>query len=58
MDAKELTKFILDKVNPRLKELTEQVDYLTQDNQKLRRIVDDYKWDIKDLQEQIKRLRK
>lgn len=57
MDAKELTKYILDKVDPRLKELEEWVDYLKQDNQKLRRIVDDYKWDIKDLQEQIKRLR-
>lgn len=43
MDAKELTKYILDKVDPRLKELEEQVDYLNQDNQKLRRMVDDYK---------------
>ncbi len=57
MNAQELTKYILDKINPRLKDLSERVYFLEQENTKLRRITDDQKYDIKDLQDQIRRMK-
>ena len=57
MNAQELTKYILDKINPEIKDLNERVYFLEQENTKLRRITNDQKYDIKDLQDQIRRMK-
>lgn len=49
MDAKELTK-VVNNQSSEIIELKKQVDYLTQEVEKLRLLMDDMKYDVMDLQ--------
>lgn len=49
MDAKELTK-VVNNQSSEIIELKKQVDYLTQEVEKLRLLMDDIKYDVMDLQ--------
>ena len=58
MNSKELSVYLDKEIEPQIKDLKASVEYLEEDNKKLRRIVSDMKFDIKDLQSQINGLRK
>lgn len=49
MDAKELTK-VVNNQSSEIRELNKQVEYLTQEVEKLRLLMGDLNYDVKDLQ--------
>lgn len=58
MNSKELSVYLDKEIEPQIKDLKASAEYLEEENKKLRRIVSDMKFDIKDLQSQINGLRK
>lgn len=57
MNSKELSVYLAKEVEPQIRDLKASVEYLEEDNKKLRQIVNDMKFDVKDLQSQIDRLK-
>ena len=50
MNSKELSIYLVKEIEPQIRDLKASVEYLEEDNKKLRRIVNDMKFDVKDLQ--------
>ena len=57
MNSKELSVYLVKEIESQIRELKASAEYLEEDNKKLRNIVNDMKFDIKDLQSQIDRLK-
>ncbi len=58
MNSKELSVYLVKEIEPQIRDLKASVEYLEEDNKKLRQIVNNMQFDIKDLQSQISGLRK
>ena len=58
MNSKELSVYLVKEIEPQIRDLKASVEYLEEDNKKLRKIVNDMKFDVKDLQCQINVLKR
>jgi predicted RNase H-like nuclease (RuvC/YqgF family) len=57
MNSREISIYLQKEIEPKIKDLKATVEYLEEDNKKLRQIINDMKFDVKDLQSQIDRLK-
>ncbi len=53
MNSKELSVYLVKEIEPQIRDLKASIEYLEEDNKKLRQIVNNMKSDVKDLQSQI-----
>jgi predicted RNase H-like nuclease (RuvC/YqgF family) len=58
VNSKELSVYLAEEIEPQIRDLKASVEYLEEDNKKLRQIVNNMQFDVKDLQSQISGLRK
>jgi len=57
MNSREISIYLQKEIEPKIKDLKATVEYLEEDNKKLRQIINDMKFDVKGLQSQIDRLK-
>lgn len=50
MNSKELSVYLVKEIEPQIRDLKASVEYLEEDNKKLRQIVNNMQFDVKDLQ--------
>lgn len=58
MNSKELSIYLAKEIEPQIRDLKASVEYLEEDNKKLRQIVNNMQFDVKDLQGQINMLKR
>ena len=54
MNSKELSVFLAKEIEPQIRDLKASVEYLEDENKKLRQIVNNMQFDVKDLQKRKK----
>jgi outer membrane murein-binding lipoprotein Lpp len=58
VNSKELSVYLVKEIEPQIRDLKASVEYLEEDNKKLRQIVNNMQFDVKDLQSQIDMLKR
>jgi outer membrane murein-binding lipoprotein Lpp len=58
VNSKELSVYLAEEIEPQIRDLKASVEYLEEDNKKLRQIVNNMQFDVKDLQGQINMLKR